>query len=297
MREEDRPRVVYLLMTYNQEAFVADAVRSALAQTYEPIEIWISDDCSTDSTFEIICREVEQYAGKHKVRLNRNKRRLGSVEHLAAIAELIGYDAFYVTAHGDDVAHLNRAEVQVRAWRQTRASMVTCGINWLDGSDNFKTGDSRFLAPREIIKHGWLPEMLGATLAFDGRILSSFATLNAKNLSSGLDHVLPLRAAAMNGLYFVADKLVDYRLHSSNMSNVFRDRTQSPLVRNERHAAYELALGKVQSLDMLTLARRKILSVRHWLIVLKIWRKQRLRSSRLEDLRKSLSSESARYTN
>lgn len=289
-------RIVYLLMSYNQEAFIADAVRSALSQTYEPVEIWISDDRSDDSTFEIIRSEVEQYAGPHKVNLNRNKQRLGSVEHLATIVDLIGYDAFYITAHGDDVAHPNRTEVQVHAWRQTRASMVTCGIEWLADADDYTTGASRFLAPEEIIKHGWLPEMLGATIAFDAHILSSFPPLNAKTLSRGLDHVLPLRAAAMNGFYFTAEKLVGYRIHASNMSNAFRLGKQSALARDECHAAYELALGKVQSADMLRLACRKRLSVRHWLLVWVMYHKQRFRSSRLEKLRERISAQSSQFT-
>jgi glycosyltransferase involved in cell wall biosynthesis len=289
-------RIVYLLMTYNQEAFVAAAVQSALAQAYEPLEIWISDDCSDDSTFEIIRREVAHYSGPHKVNLNRNPQRLGSVEHLATIAATIGHDAFYVTAHGDDVAHQNRTEVQVQAWRETTASMVTCAINWLDGWDTFQTGSSsRFIGPEEIIK-GWLPEMLGATLAFDAQILSAFPPLSAQALSSGLDHVLPLRAAAMNGLYFVAEKLIDYRVHASNMSRKFRDKTQSSLVRDERHAAYELALGKVQSADMWKLARSNMLSLRHWRLVFKMHQKQRFRCNRLEKLRKSLSAQSPQLT-
>jgi glycosyltransferase involved in cell wall biosynthesis len=286
-------RVVYLLMSYNQEAFIAHAVRSALSQTYEPIEIWISDDCSDDSTFEIICNEVAQYVGPHKITLNRNKVRLGSVEHLSAIVDKIGYDAFYVTAHGDDIAHPDRTEIQVSTWHRTRASMVTCGVNWLTFQDPwYATGDSRFVAAEEIIQHGWLSEMLGATLAFDPQILSLFKPLNAQVLRSGLDHVLPLRAAAMNGLYFVAEKLIDYRIHASNMSNLFRDRTQSALVRDERHAAYELALGSVQSADMLTLARRKMLSVRQWRLVSAMRDKQRFRSSRLKELRESISFQS-----
>lgn len=285
-------RVVYLLMTYNQEMFVADAVRSALGQTYEPLEIWISDDCSNDSTFKIICDEVERYAGPHRVNLNRNKQRLGSVEHLATSVDRIGYDAFYITAHGDDVAHPNRTEVQAQAWHRTRASMVTCGTNCEDRSGIFDPGSSRFVKPGEIIKRGWFAEMLGATLAFDPEILFFFQPLNAKNLNCGLDHVLPLRAAAMNGLYFVAERLIDYRIHASSMGNVFRDKTQPFLLNDERHTAYELALGKVQSADMLELARHKIFSLRHWLLVLAVQRKQRLRSTKLKRIRASISSQS-----
>ena len=41
------------LFAYNQERFIAEAVRGALAQTYSPLEIILSDDCSTDRTAEV----------------------------------------------------------------------------------------------------------------------------------------------------------------------------------------------------------------------------------------------------
>ena len=48
------PLVTFALFTYNQERYVREAVEGVLAQTYEPLEIIISDDCSTDMTFSII---------------------------------------------------------------------------------------------------------------------------------------------------------------------------------------------------------------------------------------------------
>jgi glycosyltransferase involved in cell wall biosynthesis len=42
----NRPLVSFVLLTYNQEKYVADALRAALNQTYSPLEIIISDDCS-----------------------------------------------------------------------------------------------------------------------------------------------------------------------------------------------------------------------------------------------------------
>ncbi|WP_417881916.1 glycosyltransferase family 2 protein [Xanthomarina gelatinilytica] len=42
--------------TYNGEAYLAEALDSALAQTYTNIEIVVSDDASTDSTLDIVAR-------------------------------------------------------------------------------------------------------------------------------------------------------------------------------------------------------------------------------------------------
>jgi glycosyltransferase involved in cell wall biosynthesis len=36
---DPRPLLTFALITYNQTAFVAEAVRGALAQTYTPLEI------------------------------------------------------------------------------------------------------------------------------------------------------------------------------------------------------------------------------------------------------------------
>jgi cellulose synthase/poly-beta-1,6-N-acetylglucosamine synthase-like glycosyltransferase len=47
------PLVSICIPTYNAEAFIAEAIAAALAQTYAPIEIIISDDGSSDRTVEI----------------------------------------------------------------------------------------------------------------------------------------------------------------------------------------------------------------------------------------------------
>ncbi len=52
------PLITVLLTTYNTEDYVREALQSAFGQTWSPLEILISDDCSTDRTAHIIV-EVE----------------------------------------------------------------------------------------------------------------------------------------------------------------------------------------------------------------------------------------------
>jgi cellulose synthase/poly-beta-1,6-N-acetylglucosamine synthase-like glycosyltransferase len=73
----DRPLVSILLIAYNQEKQIADAVRSALAQTYTPLEIIISDDASSDATFTTIEAAIAGYRGPHKVIARRNAANQG----------------------------------------------------------------------------------------------------------------------------------------------------------------------------------------------------------------------------
>ena len=50
----EQPLATLFIAFYNQEDFVEDAVKGALSQTYENLEIILSDDCSTDKTFDEI---------------------------------------------------------------------------------------------------------------------------------------------------------------------------------------------------------------------------------------------------
>jgi glycosyltransferase involved in cell wall biosynthesis len=53
-----KPLVSICVVTYNQKQFIRETLDSALAQDYEPLEIIVADDGSTDGTAEI----VEEYA-------------------------------------------------------------------------------------------------------------------------------------------------------------------------------------------------------------------------------------------
>jgi glycosyltransferase involved in cell wall biosynthesis len=46
----DRPLISFMLFAYNQEHYIRRAVEAAMAQTYSPLEIILSDDASSDGT-------------------------------------------------------------------------------------------------------------------------------------------------------------------------------------------------------------------------------------------------------
>lgn len=56
MRKEKSPKVSVLMLTYNQQEFIEQAIRSVLNQRVDfDYEIVIADDCSSDDT-GLICR-------------------------------------------------------------------------------------------------------------------------------------------------------------------------------------------------------------------------------------------------
>lgn len=77
---ENNPLVSINVITYNSSKFVLETLESAKAQTYQNIELIVSDDCSTDNTVEI-CRE---WIEKNKDRFVRTE--LITVEKNTGIA-------------------------------------------------------------------------------------------------------------------------------------------------------------------------------------------------------------------
>lgn len=73
--DEHTPRVSIGVPVYNGENYLADAIESALGQTYEDFEIVISDNASTDRTAEI-CRAFAERDSR--VRYFRNETNLGA---------------------------------------------------------------------------------------------------------------------------------------------------------------------------------------------------------------------------
>lgn len=90
------PRVSVLMVTYNHERFIAQAIESALMQkTNFDYEIVIGEDCSTDSTREI----VRDYARRH-----RDKIRL--LLHDTNIGPDANFERTLAACHGEYIAIL-----------------------------------------------------------------------------------------------------------------------------------------------------------------------------------------------
>ena len=107
MNNNQLPLVSTGIIFYNHESFAADTVKGALSQTYPNCEIILSDDCSTDNTFEVIRKAVDGYKGPHKIILNRNEKNIGLVPHINKVYNMSN-GQFFCGNGGDDIPLPNR---------------------------------------------------------------------------------------------------------------------------------------------------------------------------------------------
>ncbi len=92
------PEVSIGLPVYNGERYLAIAIESVLRQTFTDFELIISDNASTDSTWEI-CRE---YAARDdRIRLCRNETNVGSIRNFDLVFRQARGNYFMWMSHDD----------------------------------------------------------------------------------------------------------------------------------------------------------------------------------------------------
>ena len=121
------PRVSVVVATYNGERFLRPAIESLLNQTFRHFELIIVDDCSTDSTPQIL-REFKD----ERMRVVRNERNLGIAEATnKGIAAARG--EYIALQDHDDLSWPTRFECQVAfLTSHPQVGMVGSSCNVMD---------------------------------------------------------------------------------------------------------------------------------------------------------------------
>lgn len=208
-----RPLVSFAVLAYRQERFIRAAIEGAFAQTHEPLEIILSDDCSPDRTHQIMQEMAAAYKGPHRVVLNRNPVNLGLVPHLDRVMEIARGDLIVVNA-GDDVSLPERTSTLVERWQAGDGVRLVHSAAERIGPDGAAMGIRRPPAfmrgapdPLEIVRRKGF--VIGATAAWDKSLFADFGPLGA-DLSTE-DTILPIRAALTGEIGYVDRALVRWR--------------------------------------------------------------------------------------
>jgi glycosyltransferase involved in cell wall biosynthesis len=218
---QENPLVTFAVIAYNQEDYIREAVEGAFRQTYRPLEIILSDDCSKDSTFEIMKEMVASYRGPHRVFLHRNVANAGLNQHLNLVMER-SQGLFFVVAAGDDVSYPSRAEVLARTWLDNPGCFyVYSDFDELRGntiSRNPPGCRQHCLKVDEMIEKAILG-IPGCSAAWARDVWSRFGPLPDEFVPE--DVVLPFRAALLGEIRHVDQSLLLYRKHAASLWQSF----------------------------------------------------------------------------
>ena len=242
----DAPLASLLLIAYQQQNTVAEAVAGALRQTYSPLEIILSDDASSDGTFAAMQAAVAGYTGPHRIVLNRNPANLGIGAHLSHLVSLSKGEMLFVAA-GDDVSLPQRCERVMQTWSASNERLDLIAAALIDIDEAGRSG--AVITPSDLATYqnaaDWLarpPFVVGAAQAWTRRVFDRFGPLPAGVVAEDL--VMVLRAVMSGGAVTLAEPLVRYRRGGLS----FRRRAQRAadvvraLLKNNRSSLIELPL-------------------------------------------------------
>ncbi len=224
LNDETRPLVTYALFTFNQEKYVLDAVKSALNQTYSPLEIIISDDCSTDSTYNIAQKIIQYYKGPHKIILNRNEKNIGVTNQFNKIFHIAAGNLI-IAAAGDDYSTPTRAERVAQEWIKNKLCSGAICSSWIpiDGEgkksgppcSNKKNIEDFYIQDRK--KHKYHGLIQGACAAWTKDLITRYGNISPDGLCEDLE--LSYRAAFLGKILLINEPLVYYRIIDDSVSN------------------------------------------------------------------------------
>jgi glycosyltransferase involved in cell wall biosynthesis len=213
MSDPQTPLATLLLVTYNQKDFVGEAVAAALEQTYSPLEIIISDDASTDGTFDAIKESIAHYKGPHRVILNRNPVNLGIGAHFNFLTKQAKGQLIFVAA-GDDISLPQRCEAVMKAWQASDRTLDLIASDLIDMGPSGELHET--ISPSDLSTYrnvnDWLsalPYVIGAAHAWSHRLIERFEPLPKGVVAE--DMIMTFRAIVSGGACTLRAPLVKYR--------------------------------------------------------------------------------------
>jgi glycosyltransferase involved in cell wall biosynthesis len=242
----DRPLLTFALFAYNQERFIADAVQGALSQTYSPLEVILSDDCSSDRTFEIMQELAAKYQGPHRVLTNRTSSNLGIGRHVNQVMAM-AQGQYIVVAAGDDISLPQRTE---KIWDEYLASGCTAHSIFsneylIDASGRRRAVGRQAPPDPETLTLHWFVQhrswVMGSSHAWHRNVFDVFGPLNDEVVSE--DSAIPFRSLLLGSIRYIHEPLVLRRFTGSNIS--MRGFTLwSESVNGKRYRAYAIHQAK-----------------------------------------------------
>jgi glycosyltransferase involved in cell wall biosynthesis len=249
------PVVTLVLYAYEEERFIREAIASVFSQTYSPLEIMLSDDGSTDATFQIMQEAAAAYHGPHTILLNRNATNTGIGSQINA-AWHKGSGELIVLANGDDISLPHRVERIVEAWRSSgrRAAAIASSYEIMD-SRGTRTGrvvtvqeDFSDLALSTYRRFGGPGAV---SLCVSRACFERFGPLAANLILE--DGPMNLRSTLTGEWRFIDEPLVLYRIHDGNISQASHPSDfESWRTRHHAKASWQMREGEKAFVQMLS---------------------------------------------
>lgn len=221
------PDVQVFIPVFNDFDYFPEALTSVLRQRNVRLEVVVSDNASTDGTYEYAQRAAEQ---DQRIKLHRNDTNLGLIGNLNRFADLVSAP-FYMLLCSDDVL-LSDSALQKAVDVITHDSSVVsvyCDLEYIDGK-------SRRLGTRHFGRRGYFDGAKALRQSITAqRNLFGIPLLNRteacrdlrypQELTYTSDVYISAKLANLGKLYHIPELLIGNRFTGRNATSVLHGKT------------------------------------------------------------------------
>lgn len=213
----DRILCSVLMITYNHEKYIAQAIDSVLMQrTNFDFEIVIGEDCSTDRTREIVL----EYKAKHpdKIKLLLQEKNVGI--HKNFTQTILSCKGKYIALLEGDDYWTDEYKLQRQVdFLENNPDFVLCFENTIDQneiSNENKISDPNFdvLVLKDLIRDGWF--MRTGSIVFRNNVIKQFPEWYFKYRST--DYILHILLAQHGKIKFINQRSSVYRINEGGIT-------------------------------------------------------------------------------
>ena len=119
-------KISVVLTTYNGEKYIEDQLDSIRLQTVRPDRVLICDDCSSDSTVDIVINYIRKYNLCNNWNVLINEKNLGYIENFYKGISLCNEELIFLSDQ-DDIWHLEKIEKMAQVINSNQSiNLLSC---------------------------------------------------------------------------------------------------------------------------------------------------------------------------
>ena len=212
-------KIHIMMATYNGEKYIREQIDSILAQTYTDWKLFISDDCSTDGTLDII----EQYCGSYPDKiciLNKTKKMGGANKNFSYLFSECPEAEYYMFSDQDDIWLPEKIERMLQVLHHSNVEkecyLVHCDLKVVDANlhtikESFYS-QNRFRGMSYLLMNNYIP---GCTMLYNHATREKIGKIPDACVMH--DWWIVLYVAIFGQIIFCEQTLNLYRQHENNV--------------------------------------------------------------------------------
>lgn len=212
------PKVTVIILTYNQEKYIAECISSVLKQKFSEYEVIVSDDCSTDHTYDISTELMKSTTIDMQVlKTEQNIGLVGNFNY--AVSKARG--KYIISLGGDDVLLSSHISTMYDFIEKNSVNIVDGSGQYIDSNGNHLGYVNcpnliTFSNITDYLKNKIIPSFAPGRI-FNRKLVVNFDPIHENSQTE--DSVLVFRSLLLGDHVRINSKSILYRIHDTNLSS------------------------------------------------------------------------------